>query len=56
VCILAKSEKAIETPNLIEMQLDSYKEFLQQDVEPEQTQGDRPPGGFQGGIPDRKLR
>ena len=30
-----KIEEAIETPNLIEVQLDSYKEFLQQDVEPE---------------------
>ncbi len=28
-------EEAIETPNLIEVQLDSYKEFLQQDVAPE---------------------
>jgi DNA-directed RNA polymerase subunit beta len=30
-----KIEEAIETPNLIEVQLDSYKEFLQQDVEPD---------------------
>ena len=30
-----KIEEAIETPNLIEVQLDSYKEFLQQDVAPE---------------------
>ena len=30
-----KIEEAIETPNLIEVQLDSYKEFLQQDVVPE---------------------
>jgi DNA-directed RNA polymerase subunit beta len=30
-----KIEEAIETPNLIEVQLDSYKEFLQQDVSPE---------------------
>jgi DNA-directed RNA polymerase subunit beta len=29
-----KIEEAIETPNLIEVQLDSYKEFLQQDVPP----------------------
>jgi len=30
-----KIEEAIETPNLIEVQLDSYKEFLQQDIEPD---------------------
>jgi DNA-directed RNA polymerase subunit beta len=30
-----KIEEAIETPNLIEVQLDSYKEFLQQDIAPE---------------------
>ncbi|MCB1202920.1 MAG: DNA-directed RNA polymerase subunit beta, partial [Verrucomicrobiae bacterium] len=30
-----KIEEAIETPNLIEVQLDSYKEFLQQEVLPE---------------------
>ena len=30
-----KIEEAIETPNLIEVQLDSYKEFLQQDNSPE---------------------
>ena len=30
-----KIEEAIVTPNLIEVQLDSYKEFLQQDVAPE---------------------
>ena len=29
-----KIKEAIETPNLIEVQLDSYKEFLQQDVAP----------------------
>jgi len=29
-----KIEEAIETPNLIEVQLDSYKEFLQQEVAP----------------------
>lgn len=28
-------EEAIDTPNLIELQLDSYKEFLQQDVAPD---------------------
>ena len=31
-----KIEEAIETPNLIEVQLDSYKEFLQQDVAPKE--------------------
>ena len=30
-----KIEEAIETPNLIEVQLDSYKEFLQQEALPE---------------------
>ncbi|MDF1816459.1 MAG: DNA-directed RNA polymerase subunit beta [Verrucomicrobiales bacterium] len=31
-----KIEEAIETPNLIEVQLDSYKEFLQQDIAPKE--------------------
>ncbi|MDF1752210.1 MAG: DNA-directed RNA polymerase subunit beta [Verrucomicrobiales bacterium] len=31
-----KIEEAIETPNLIEVQLDSYKEFLQQDISPKE--------------------
>lgn len=30
-----KIQEVIEPPNLIEVQLDSYKEFLQQDVPPE---------------------
>ncbi|NNE91126.1 MAG: DNA-directed RNA polymerase subunit beta [Verrucomicrobiales bacterium] len=38
-----KITEAIETPNLIEVQLDSYKEFLQQDVAPK----DRTPSGLQ---------
>ena len=29
-----KIEEAIDTPNLIEVQLDSYREFLQQEVTP----------------------
>ncbi len=37
-----KIEEAIETPNLIEVQLDSYKEFLQQDIPPK----DRKPIGL----------
>ena len=37
-----KIEEAIETPNLIEVQLDSYKEFLQQDIAPK----DRKPIGL----------
>lgn len=38
-----KIEEAIDTPNLIEVQLDSYKEFLQEEVVP----GDRVPTGLQ---------
>ena len=36
-------EEAIDTPNLIEIQLDSYKDFLQQEVAPD----DRAPNGLQ---------
>ncbi|MDF1659095.1 MAG: DNA-directed RNA polymerase subunit beta [Verrucomicrobiales bacterium] len=38
-----KIDEAIDTPNLIEVQLDSYKEFLQEEVVP----GDRLPTGLQ---------
>ena len=38
-----KIEEALDTPNLIEVQLDSYKEFLQQDVAPDE----RVPTGLQ---------
>ena len=46
-----KIKEAIEPPNLIEVQLNSYVEFLQTDVPPVQAQEHRPAGRFHGGFP-----
>ncbi len=51
-----KLKEAAEPPNLIEVQLNSYVEFLQKDVTPSQAPGSRPPGRIQGGLPHRELR
>ena len=51
-----KFKEAIEPPNLIEVQLNSYVEFLQKDVPLSQAEEDRLAGGLQGGFPDRELR
>jgi DNA-directed RNA polymerase beta subunit len=47
-----KIREGAEPPNLIEIQLDSYVEFLQQDVQLSK----RKETGLQGSLPDRELR
>ena len=48
-------KEGVEPPNLIEVQLNSYVEFLQKDVPASQAQELRPPGRVQGSFPDREL-
>ncbi len=45
-------KEAIEPPNLIEVQLNSYVDFLQKGRPVHQTQELRTAGGFQGSFPD----
>ena len=49
-------KEAIEPPNLIEVQLNSYVDFLQKDVPSEQAEKHRSASRFQGSFPDRELR
>ena len=49
-------KEGIEPPNLIEVQLNSYVEFLQKDVPFAKRKNYGSPSRFQGGFPDRKLR
>ena len=51
-----KLKEAAEPPNLIEVQLNSYVEFLQKDVLPRKRKDSRPPGRLQGSFPHRELR
>ncbi len=51
-----KIKEAIDPPNLIEVQLNSYVEFLQKDVHAQQAQGHGPAGGVPGSFPDQELR
>ena len=51
-----KLKEAIEPPNLIEVQLNSYIDFLQKDIPASKRKERRPPGRFQRSVPDRELR
>jgi DNA-directed RNA polymerase subunit beta len=51
-----KLTDVIEAPDLIEIQTNSYKDFLQLGVPADQAQAGRPAGGLQGSLPDRELR
>ena len=51
-----KIKEIIAPPNLIELQTNSYKEFLQADVAPVQAQEPGPAGRVHRGLSHRKLR
>ena len=50
-----KIPSTVKIPNLIEIQRQSYEQFLQKDMAPDSPQGGGPPGGVQVGVSDRRL-
>ncbi len=48
--------EAIETPNLIEVQLNSYADFLQKNIPVSKRKNEGLQAGFLGSISHRKLR